>query len=216
MSNDNTRRAEFLAYFKDKLNSDRQVILDSGISKGRVTQYFDESEPFGELAARNLEKRLSVQLGTVFTSLRVANPEAKGANSLGGAIPVVGSAQLGDNGHFCDLEYPVGHGDGSIDWPTKDPNAYALRCNGESMKPRIRHGEYVVVEPGREVMPGDEVLVKASDGRVMVKQFAYSRDGMVHLDSVNEAHPRISLYPDQVTSIQYVAGIAKNSLWRET
>lgn len=140
MSNDNTRRAEFLAYFKDKLNSDRQVILDSGISKGRVTQYFDEGEPFGELAAKNLEKRLNVQLGTVFHSLRVATPEAKRADSLGGAIPVVGSAQLGDNGHFCDLEYPVGHGDGSIDWPTKDPNAYALRCNGESMKPRIRHG----------------------------------------------------------------------------
>lgn len=60
---------------------------------------------------------------------------------------MVGTAQLGDDGYFCELQYPVGHGDGRINWPTRDPNAYALRCKGESMKPRIRHGEFVVIEP---------------------------------------------------------------------
>ena len=45
----------------------------------------------------------------------------------GRRIPVVGHARLGDNGHFVELEHPVGHGDGYIDLPTADPNAYALR-----------------------------------------------------------------------------------------
>lgn len=131
-----------------------------------------------------------------------------------GRLPVVGSAQLGDNGHFCDLEYPVGNGDGFISWPSRDENAYCLRCKGESMKPRIRHGEFVVVEPNHECIPGDEVLVVAKDGRVLVKQLAYIRDGMVHLDSVNESHPRISLLVEDVAKIQYVAGIAKAALWK--
>lgn len=130
-----------------------------------------------------------------------------------GLIPVVGRAQLGDDGYFCELDHPVGHGDGSIEWATRDENAYALRCQGESMKPRIRHGEYVIVEPNREVMPGDEVLVKSNDGRVMVKQLAFIRDGMVHLDSVNESHPRVSILQEEIAVMHYVAGIAKSALW---
>lgn len=128
--------------------------------------------------------------------------------------PVVGSAKLGDDGHFHELEYPVGHGDGRVDWPSRDPNAYALRCKGESMKPRIRPGEYVVVEPNHEVVSGDEVLVKAKDGRVMVKELTYVRDGMVHLDSVNESHPKISIPLEEIEVMHYVAGIAKAALWQ--
>jgi phage repressor protein C with HTH and peptisase S24 domain len=129
-------------------------------------------------------------------------------------IPVVGTAQLGDNGNFYEFEYPVGHGDGRIAWPTKDENAYSVRCKGDSMKPRIRHGEFAVLEPGQQVTAGDEVLVRAKDGRVMIKQFAYEREGVVYLDSVNEAHPRISIPAEQIDVMHYLAGIAKRALWR--
>lgn len=212
MSNDQQRREEFGAYFEKHYGGDRQRFIDeTGISKGRVTQYFDESEPFGERAAINLEKRLSLVPGTIFKSLLKTTNGAKPA----GGIPVVGTAQLGDDGHFCELQYPVGHGDGAIEWRTKDANAYALRCRGESMKPRIRHGEFVVIEPNRPVMAGDEVLVRAVDGRVMVKQLAFIRDGMVHLDSVNEKYPRISIEETEIAAIHYMAGIAKSGLWSE-
>ena len=83
------------------------------------------------------------------------------------------------------------------------------------MKPRIRHGEFVIVEPNHAVTPGDEVLAKAKDGRVMVKQLAYIRDGMVYLDSVNEAHPRISIAHEDMHALHYVAGIAKSALWHD-
>lgn len=80
------------------------------------------------------------------------------------------------------------------------------------MKPRIRHGEFVIIEPNHSVSPGDEVLVKSVTGKVMVKQLAYIRDGLVHLDSVNEKHPRISFQQSEVLSILYVAAIAKSAL----
>lgn len=129
-------------------------------------------------------------------------------------LPVVGTAKLGDEGNFCELEYPVGHGDGWVDWPSRDPNAYAVRCKGDSMKPRIKHGEFVVVEPNRAVVAGDEVLVKSKDGRVMVKQLAYIREGLVYLDSVNEAYPRFSIAQDEIELLHYVAGIARSAQWR--
>lgn len=213
MSNDSTRRAEFTTYFEKHFGTDRQRFMDQfGVSKGRMTQYLDEEEAFGERAALNLEKRAHLPMGTMFPSLLRTGSEAARILAPEG-VPVVGTAQLGDDGYFCELQYPVGHGDGRINWPTRDPNAYALRCKGESMKPRIRHGEFVVIEPNHGFNPGDEVLVRERSGKVMVKQLAYVRDGMVHLDSVNEAHPRISIPEDEVEVIQYVAGIAKSALW---
>lgn len=130
------------------------------------------------------------------------------------AIPVVGTAQLGDNGYWADLEYPVGHGEGYVSFPTTDPNAYALKCEGDSMRPRIKAGEFVVVEPNHEIEPGDEVLVKSKDGRVMVKEFLYRRMGRTHLISTNDAHPPVAFTDEEIEKMHYVAGIAKRAMWK--
>jgi len=129
-------------------------------------------------------------------------------------VPVVGMASLGDNGFWADVEYPVGHGDGFVDVPTKDKDAYALRCIGDSMRPRIKDREFVVIEPNHEIEPGDEVLVKAKDGRVMVKEFMYQRAGRVHLLSVNETHGKLAFALDEIDKMHYVGWIAKPSAWR--
>ena len=161
--------------------------------------------------------------GSVTTDLTVrydiqgnGQPETARPYPSGNRIPVVGSALLGDNGHFVELEYPVGHGDGWVDIASRDPNAYALRCRGDSMKPRIQSGEFVVVEPNTEPTPGDEVLVKAVDGRVMVKKYLYRRDGRVHLISVNEAHPSIAIEENNIAAMHYVGAIVKVSRWTTT
>ena len=128
-------------------------------------------------------------------------------------IAVVSHAQLGDNGHWTEMEYPVGHGDGYILYPTKDSNAYAVRCKGDSMKPRIKNGEFVIVEPNREPTHGDDVLVKAKDGRVMVKTLLYIRDGRIHLISINETHPPQTIALEDVDKIHPIAAIVNSTLW---
>lgn len=129
-------------------------------------------------------------------------------------IPVVGMAQLGDNGHWADLEYPVGHGDGYVDFPSRDPHAYALKCVGDSMRPRIRDGEFAIIEPSHPIEPGDDVLVKSKDGRVMIKTFLYKRDKKVHLISINEAHPSMSFMDDEIEKMHYVVATTRASMWR--
>jgi Predicted transcriptional regulator len=130
-------------------------------------------------------------------------------------VPVVGGAQLGEGVVWADLQYPVGQGDGFLRWPTKDPNAYALRCAGDSMTPRIKEGEFVVVEPNHSYSPGDEVLLVTDQEEAMVKTFLYTRDGYVHLSSINEAHPPIKLEVPKIAKIHYVAGVAKSALWSQ-
>lgn len=144
---------------------------------------------------------------------RVEDPAL--ASYRAGFIPVVGTAQLGDDGYWAEFEAPAGHGDGYVTFSSRDRNAYAVRCRGDSMKPRIKNGEFVIVEPNREAAPGDEVLVKDTRGRVMVKEFLYKRDGAAHLLSVNEAHGKIIIPLPEIELMHPVAGIARRALWSE-
>jgi phage repressor protein C with HTH and peptisase S24 domain len=128
-------------------------------------------------------------------------------------VPIVGNAQLGNNGYWSDLEYPPGFGDGWIDFPTRDGQAFAVRCVGDSMRPRINNGEFVVIEPNAEAMHGDQVLIKAIDGRVMIKTYLYTREGRIYLESINDGHPKISFQLDEVEGIYPVAAIIPGGRW---
>lgn len=123
-------------------------------------------------------------------------------------VPVVGMAQLGDNGYFEEQQYPVGHGDGYIDTPTTDPNAYGLKVVGDSMHPAIRHGWYVVIEPNLEPFNGMIALFKFKDGRKMIKELANTADGFYTLLSINEDHKRITASIEEIEDIHPVAFIA--------
>ena len=152
--------------------------------------------------------------GTNGGSMAESNAEQAPALGPPKRVPVVGTASLGDNGFWAELESPVGFGDGFVPFPTKSSSAYALRCRGDSMKPRIKDGEFVIVDPEVTPSPGDEVLVKSKDGRVMVKELLYVRDDAVHLLSVNEAHGKMSIPLPDVERLHYVAAIAKRSMWQ--
>lgn len=80
------------------------------------------------------------------------------------------------------------------------------------MMPRIKEGEFVIVEPNHDYAPGDEVLVVTQDGEFMVKTFLFERDGLFHLMSVNEDHPPVRVSRENIEKIHYVAGIAKSAL----
>lgn len=127
-------------------------------------------------------------------------------------VPIRSYAQLGTEGHWVDLEYPVGQGDGYIWWPSKDPEAYALKCQGDSMQPRIKHNEYAIIEPNHHLNNGDEVLVVTTGGEVMIKIYAYEQGGRITLLSVNEAHEPLHYFREEIEKMHYLAGIAKESL----
>ena len=182
-----------------------------GRDDAQIWQLLNRERNIGERLARDFEKKLGLPRKSLDEAPGIGEAAAPPYSTR--AVPVVGTAQLGDNGHYAELEYPAGHGDGYLAYPTRDPNAYAVRVRGDSMRPRIKPGEFVVCEPSVQPMPGDEVLVRAKDGRVMVKVFDFRRDGMVQLSSVNEGHPRITIEETEVERIHYVAAIVKRSLF---
>ena len=126
-------------------------------------------------------------------------------------LPVVGEVKGGDDGYLEEFQYPVGHGEGFIEYPTADPNAYALRVRGDSMHPRYRAGEFAVVEPGITWQEGDDVVVCFLNGKKMLKQLNWSRDGEVQLLSINNGYAPLTIPISEIESIQLVAGRARRS-----
>ena len=145
-----------------------------------------------------------------YLSGRIAAPIASSAPrvEISGQIPVIGYAKLGDDGFFAaiDVDQPSHTGE-FIALPSKDPRAYAIKCLGLSMAPRIQPGEYVIAEPNREPEPGDEVVVFDVNGRVMVKRYLYWRDDQLYLQSINKDVANVILPRDEIRDINPVLAI---------
>lgn len=128
-----------------------------------------------------------------------------------GLVPVVGIAQLGDDGYFDGDGGPSGF----LKIHSDDPDAYGLRVKGDSMSPRIKHGEYVVIEPNQSLILHEDVLVITSDGRKMIKVFCGLKDGFYRFESINEDHKPIHVAAENIEGIHYVAGILKGTRYFE-
>ncbi|TCG09395.1 hypothetical protein BZM27_05840 [Paraburkholderia steynii] len=115
-------------------------------------------------------------------------------------------------------DYPPGHGHGWLNIHSPDPTAYGLKVRGDSMRPRIKSGEHIVVEPGVEALPGDDVVVKFVDGSAVVKELLWIRDEEVSLGSINNGIPPITRSLADIVSIHRVGAIVPrgSGMYRST
>jgi phage repressor protein C with HTH and peptisase S24 domain len=105
------------------------------------------------------------------------------------AVPLIGFAEAGAGGYFDDGGFPVGKGWEEVPFPqVNDPHAYALEISGDSMKPAYRDGDIIVVSPAANVRRGDRVVVKTTDGEVMVKELRRKTTKSIELRSLNSEH----------------------------
>ena len=112
-------------------------------------------------------------------------------------IPVIGLTKAGRGGFYDDQGFPVGEGfrkvHRSID--VKDPNAYALMVEGDSMSPMLEPGWIVYVCPNHRYENGDLVVVALRSDEVMIKKLRKA-DEMFVLQSINPAYEPLILATD--------------------
>lgn len=180
-------------------------------------------------AAEVLETSVDVLTGRISgtTTLVVNNPDSLKFDNQGnvnfslgqipvilnGSIPIIGCAKLGDDGYFADVFADPDYTQGTLNINSRDPLAYAIRCEGHSMAPRIQPGEFVIAEPSVEATPGDEVVVEDLEGRRMVKRFLYHRDGCFHFASINQDFSPIIIEDKEIKSIHPVLAIVPKKFW---
>ncbi|MCK2183537.1 XRE family transcriptional regulator [Halomonas getboli] len=195
-----------------------------GRSKGTVSQWeAGTTHPGGEVLLRlaTVLRRSPHYLATgaertaetpaSYQAESHSNVEGPAVGVSQGRVPVKGSAQLGPCGYFEALDYPVEQGDGYVMVESQDADAYGLRVVGNSMMPRIKHHEYVVIEPNHPYVNGDEVLVCTRDGQCMIKVFTWLRDGQYRFDSINNDFEPLHVFEEEVMRIHYVGAIVKPS-----
>jgi hypothetical protein len=105
------------------------------------------------------------------------------------------------------------HLHGTLAYPARDPDDYALRVKGDALRPRVKPGEFIIVQPSRSIHPGDEVVVNRQDGVSMLKVLGAQRGGLIELFPVNEGKP-ISIDEQEIAGMHYVGGIVKDDLYR--
>lgn len=121
------------------------------------------------------------------------------------SVPLIGFAEAGAGGYFDDGGFPVGKGWDEVGLPSvKDEHAYALKISGDSMKPAYRNGDVIVVSPSAPVRKGDRVVVKTTNGEVMVKELRRRTQKVVELASLNPSHRDRSL---DAKDIEWIARI---------
>ncbi|MEG4315380.1 LexA family transcriptional regulator [Pseudomonas sp. FIP_A4] len=125
-------------------------------------------------------------------------------------IKIVGTAQLGNEGYW----YALDGGDGVVDVPSRDPDAYALRLRGDSMAPAIRSGWIAIVEPNHRLVPLEYVMIRLQDGECMLKELLQATDEEVVVQSVNERFGRRTIPTDHIETIHYVGHIVAPSKLR--
>jgi phage repressor protein C with HTH and peptisase S24 domain len=126
---------------------------------------------------------------------------------VGKFVAIVGIGQGGPDGFLSIDDYSPGDGDGFIYTYSPDPQAYGIRVRGDSMRPRIKSGEYIVAEPSVEALPGDDVVVKLKSGKAMVKELLWIRDDEISFGSINNGIPPVTVPSNEIQSIHRVAAI---------
>jgi hypothetical protein len=128
---------------------------------------------------------------------------------ISGSIPVTAKAILDASSSF-----ELDEGDfGLLTIYSSDLAAYGLVVSGNQLSPRFRNGEVLVIEPGRTYQAGDEVLVRLSDGRCMLKEFIYRREGQCRLDGLCGGNSMF-IADEAIQAVHYVDAIVKGSRWQ--
>lgn len=128
-------------------------------------------------------------------------------------IPVIGTAHLGAKGYWMASEKSALI-EGFLSIPSADVDAYCIRIFGDELRPRVKSGDFIVLSPNHPYQAGDEVMVVTKDGKTMIKEFLYRRDGSVAFLDVNGSGERLTLKESDISKIHFISAIAKDALYR--
>ena len=94
-----------------------------------------------------------------------------------------------------------------VDYPARDQRAYALMVRGDSLRPRVKSGEYVIVEPGYPASAGDDVIVVLHDGQKLLRELLYTRQDEMTLAQINGNRTPMSVSLTEIHAIHPITGI---------
>lgn len=191
---DATRKHRLAKLIATRYKGERaELINESGLSKGRISQLLDPSVPFGERAARELERKLNLPERWL-DQYEPSNVEP--APEVRGGVPLISWIQAGEWNEASDPFHP---GEAEAWIPSIKPHsdrAFALRVRGDSMT--TSHGKtypegcIIIVEPERRSpVNGERIVAKLEGSNEVTFKVYKEEDGRRWLQPLNPNHEPI-------------------------
>jgi phage repressor protein C with HTH and peptisase S24 domain len=144
----------------------------------RITADGHERWPSTESIAR----ALAATDTSIDSFVQLIGGSPRGARS----IPLFGFAQAANDGALDAQGFPAAKGRDEIALPfADDEHAYALEISGDAMRPAYRDGDIIVVAPALPIRRGDRVVVKTSDGEMMIGELKRRTARTLELQSLD-------------------------------
>ncbi|MCO7512366.1 helix-turn-helix domain-containing protein [Serratia fonticola] len=197
--------------------SQESIAHEIGITQGAVSQVFNgrnaitlkHAEAFSrilEVPVDEFSASLAAEINRLAQNVSSDTFEYAGKLKLG-QTPVTGAAILGVDGMIEIMESHSGW----LNIHSTDPKAYVIQIRGDSLWPRIKSGEFLVIEPTTTPEPGDEVLVTTVNGHQAIKQILYKKINEYQFISINQDGRPSTYSTEEIESVQFIAAIVKES-----
>ena len=127
------------------------------------------------------------------------NPPKIAAGQL---VPVINKAARYP-ADFNHLDYPVAMADDYVRCPdSHDPNAFAVRVVGDSMKPKFNEADIVIFSPATEIKNGDDCFVCfSSPPKTTFKRIFFEPDDKIRLQPRNEKYSPTIVDATRITNL---------------
>lgn len=166
--NKNENIVQRLAMVSAALRLRNKADLAKKLGIGRTTLYYienGESEPSKQFvrSLNALEQEMSAKSEQYVQMTRI---HVTPSNSLDSTrqIPVLGWAHAGDAMNYDEIPESWQE---RVPTECRDPKAFAIRLEGESMKPEYAEGDLLIVQPSEEIYNGCLAVIKMrSDGYI--------------------------------------------------
>lgn len=89
--------------------------------------------------------------------------------------------------------------------------AYALRIRGDNLRPRIKNGEYLIVDPEQEAQPGDDVIITLKRTVLMMREYLYRRDDEYVFGPVQGSGQMLTMPRSKVATLHAIIAILPRS-----
>lgn len=180
----------------------QKLAAEARINNGALSKIERSVEGASVETLESIAKALQVQLAQLFTHEEDADDIR--AMPIGRATPIIGDALCKSGDYFDECRYPRGVAS-YLRHVTTDSHAYALKIKGDELRPRYHPGEYIVIAPGTEAQPTDDVVITLKNGQKLIKNFVFIYDDEFEFSSVNTGD-KLTISRSTIKSVHPVAG----------
>lgn len=226
---DAERLKKIWATFRDEQKAEGRKVTQEDVSdacgwatQGAFSAYLNGRTPlnldaliklssFFGISPAEISPSLAAEIESVSTEQENNDKSSISNNKRSGRwVPVKANSKMGDDGYYMDMGYLGDSGDGYVPSLTAGPNAYAVRGNGLSMYPEIRHGWYAVCDPDAPPIPTEFVEVQFKDGKRTIKEYISIANDVLHLLGIN-GEKRLTFDMSEVDAIVPIIDIVPPS-----